>query len=119
MEKRNFPCYSHRYLKKPLKIYDLECVLSVIVLIEKFTPLRIMIFNEGFISLIEGPYFVEKSKDGKAGMGYEELITYLTRQGWSREKIDEIWDKVCQYCIYTVLSIQHEFDLREIEDRTY
>lgn len=70
-----------------MKIYDLECVLSVHVLLDNFTPLRVMIFNDVFVKLIEGPYWIDQAhkREAKAGMCFDELKTYLLKHEYALE----------------------------------
>jgi hypothetical protein len=73
-----------RYIKEPLKIYDLECILTVHVLIDEFKPLNIKIFNDVFVKLIKGPYFLAARWKQKAGMVFDKLIEYLEKNGYSK-----------------------------------
>ena len=111
----------HRYIKEPFKMYNLECVLSVHVLLNEFKPLRLMMFNDVFVKLVEGPFFIDLAykREIKAGMCFDELKSYLQKQNYPIESIDKIWDLLCQYTILSILSIQYEFDLYKVELKTY
>lgn len=88
-------------------MYDLECILSIHVLLDHFTPLRVMMFNDVFVKLVQGPYFIDLTykREPKAGMSFDQLKEYLLKQGFLVSKIDDIWDQLCQFTILTMLSI--------------
>ena len=66
-----------------------------------------MMFNDVFVKLVQGPFFIDLTykRDPKAGMSFDELKAYLLKQAYQLEDIDLIWDLLCQYAILTILSI--------------
>ena len=114
-----FPWYAYRNPAKPLIIFGLNWTISIYVLINSLNPLRVRIYKNGFVKLLDVPYFVDSSDSIRARMMLNELFKILKDRNYTDEAIDNLWDSLCQKVIISIFSIFHLMDVQYIENKFF
>lgn len=114
-----FPWYAYRNPSKPLVIFGLNWTISIYVLINSINPLRVRIFKNGFVKLIDVPYFVDSSESIRARMMLNELFKILKDRNYTDEAIENLWDSLWQKIIMSIFCIYHKLDWSLVEHKFF
>ena len=87
-----YPYYVYRTPTKPLDIYGMNCIISFYVMITSIAPLEVKIHKDGFVKLIQPPFFNDSSNSTKARMMFKDLLKILEGRRYKENLIESLWD---------------------------